>query len=277
MEPFVLKMADQVDYFTLPTWGVLNNSLVVGFSTRSSGYSSGVYTSLNLALHVGDNEQDVIANRKKLTEIIGFSYDAWTCAEQVHGNNIEIITADKRGRGRFTLEDAIPNVDGIVTNLPDILLTSFYADCVPLYFFDPVKKVVGLAHAGWKGTVLKIGEKMIETMCNSFGSNPEEIKIAIGPSIGQCCYEVDDQVIKPLNSTLNFIPEEAIISKGNMHYDLDLKKINQQIIKKAGILPENIEISSLCTSCNQNIFYSFRKEHGKTGRMASWIGLRKDE
>lgn len=277
MEPFILKKINQLDYFTLPTWEAINNSLVVGFSTRSSGYSSGVYSSLNLALHVGDKEQDVIANRKKLTEIIGFSYDAWTCAEQVHGNDIEIITAEKRGRGRFTLEDAIPNVDGILTNNPDILLTSFYADCVPLYFFDPVKKVIGLAHAGWKGTVLKIGEKMIETMNHSFGSNLDDIKVAIGPSIGQCCYEVNDQVIAPLNSAINFIPEEAIIYKENVHYDLDLKKINEQIIKKAGILPKNIEISSLCTSCNPDIFYSYRKEHGKTGRMASWIGLRKDE
>jgi len=277
VEPFVLKKNDQIDYFTLPTWEEINNSLVVGFSTRVSGYSSGAYSSFNLALHVGDNEQDVVANRKKLTEAIGFSYDAWTCAEQVHGNNIEIITADKRGRGRYNLQDAIPNVDGIVTNLPDILLTSFYADCVPLYFFDPVKKVVGLAHAGWKGTVLKIGEKMIETMSQSFGSNPKDIKAAIGPSIGQCCYEVNDQVITPLSSAINYIPNEAVINKENLHYDLDLKKINEQIIKKAGILPKNIEISSLCTSCNPDIFYSFRKEHGKTGRMASWIGLRKDE
>lgn len=277
METFVLKKTDQIDYLTLPTWEAINNSLVVGFSTRSSGYSNGVYSSFNLALHVGDNEQNVIANRKKLTETIGFEYDAWTCAEQVHGNNIEIITADKRGRGRYTLQDVIPNVDGIVTNLPDILLTSFYADCVPLYFFDPARKVIGLAHAGWKGTVLKIGEKMIETMIHNFGSKPEDIKVAIGSSIGRCCYEVNDQVITPLNASINFIPEEAIINKGNMHYDLDLKKINEQIIKKAGILTKNIEISSLCTSCNSDIFYSFRKEHGKTGRTASWIGLRKDE
>lgn len=276
MEPF--KFIDEpIPHFTLPAWTQILSKLSLGFSTRIGGESKGYYDSLNLALHINDDERVVIANRQKLASVIGFNYDAWTSAEQVHGNRVEIVTIEERGKGRYNLDDAIKNADGIVTNSPDILLTSFYADCVPLYFFDPVNKVIGLAHAGWKGTVLKIGEQMINTMKKNFNSNINDIKTAIGPSIDQCCYEVNDQVIRPLKESITNIPEIAIIDKKNGHYDLDLKKINQQIFLDAGILPENIEISSLCTSCEEKMFFSHRRDKGHTGRMISWIGLRKDE
>jgi len=276
MEPFLLKTGE-LSYFSIPSWEKISPSLSVGFSIREGGTSTGNFNSFNLALHVRDSDENVIENRKKLAAAINFPFSAWTTAEQVHGNNVEIITLAERGRGRNRLEDSISNTDGILTNVPDILLTSYYADCVPLYFFDPVKKIIGLAHAGWKGTVLKIGEKMVSEMIKNFNSRPEDIKVVIGPSIGQCCYEVNKQVINPLKAELTCIPDEAILVKGNEHFNLDLKKINNQIMIKAGILPQNIEISSLCTGCNTDLFFSHRMENGITGRMASWIGMRKDE
>lgn len=276
MEPFILQR-QPIPYFTIPSWTDSIPSLSVGFTSRVGGRSTGEYHSMNMALHVNDKEEDVIYNRKLLASLIGFPYDAWTNAEQVHGNRIEVVNLSHKGKGRFKQDDAIKGTDGLVTDTPGILLTSFYADCVPLYFLDPEKKVIGLAHAGWKGTVLKIAEKMIETMKYSFGSDPEQIKVAIGSSIGQCCYEVNEEVIQPLKKTISMIPEGAIIDKQNGHYDLDLKKINREIVIYAGIKPQNIEISSWCTSCHTEWFYSHRKEKGKTGRMASWIGLRKDE
>ncbi|MFT9488213.1 MAG: peptidoglycan editing factor PgeF [Tepidibacillus sp.] len=276
MEAFV-QVDKPIPYLVIKKWEQENPNLSVGFSTRQGGQSKGNYRSMNLALHVGDDPTDVVANHQILARALGFSFDAWTSAEQVHGNNIKVVTLAERGKGRRIREDAIQDTDGLVTNIPDIVLTVYFADCVPIYFYDPIKQIIGLAHSGWKGTVLKIAEKMIQTFVDSFQSNVNDIQVAIGPAIGQCCYEVNDQVINPMQSSLQFIPPEMVIDKKNGHFDLDLKKINKEILLEAGILPENIEISSWCTNCNVDLFFSHRKEQGKTGRMAAWIGLRKDE
>jgi len=276
MEGFSLKNSP-FEHLTIPKWKELMPTVSVGFSTRNGGLSIEHFNSMNLALHVHDEIETVVSNRKKLTSAIGFPFEAWTSAEQVHGNNIEIVTLDMRGKGRMEQLDNIKDADGIVTNLPDILLTSFYADCVPLFFLDPVKGVIGLAHAGWRGTVLHIAEKMIDSMKYSFHSNVDDIRVAIGPSIGPCCYEVNSQVIDPLIQSMSFIPSEAIFDKRDGHFDLDLKKTNEQILKNAGILSKHIEVSTYCTSCHSELFFSHRRDNGKTGRMASWIGIRKDE
>ncbi len=276
LEPLVKKEAPFI-YFHIPAWEKLDQNLKVGFSSRHGGTSAYPFQTMNLALHVGDNQETVIDNRKTLSHELGFSFDAWTAADQVHGNHIAIVNMEDKGKGSKDLQTAIQAADGMVTNEKGILLTSYYADCTPLLFFDPVKKVIGLAHAGWKGTVLKIGAKMIETMVKEFGSNVNNILVTIGPAIDQCCYEVNDQVINPLKKSLSFIPLEMIVDKKNGHFDLNLKKANEQILIEAGILPNNIEISSYCTSCDNDLFFSYRREKGSTGRMASWIGFRKDE
>ncbi len=276
METLIL-VDKQITYFTIPSWTKINSNLCVGFSTRNGGYSRNEFSSMNLALHVDDVSQDVIANRKLLSSALNFTFNAWTCAEQVHYNNIKVVSESERGRGRLDQGNAIPCTDGLVTNVSNILLTSFYADCVPLYFFDPIKKVVGLAHAGWKGTMLKIGEKMIDKMLTVYNSNINDIRVVIGPSIGICCYEVDNNVVEPLLSSIGSVPKEVVKDNGDGHYNINLKKINAIIIEKAGIQSKNIEVSSLCTSCNIDLFYSHRKEKGKTGRMASWIGFREVE
>ncbi len=227
MGPFQLK-EQPIPHLVIESWQNLLPRLSVGFSSRNSGVSHGDYKTLNLALHVGDDPNDVITNRKILSNALGFSFDSWTSGEQVHSNHIEIIRKDRRGKGRFSREDAIQDTDGIVTDEEDILLTSFYADCVPLFFLDPVKKVIGLAHAGWKGTQFKIGQEMVSTMISTFGSKPENIHVAIGPSIGQCCYEVDNLVVQPIQSTFSMITEEMIWDKKNGHYDIDLKKLTKK-------------------------------------------------
>ena len=275
MEPFVLKK-EPFTHLSISSWESLLPSLSVGFSTKEGGVSENEFSSLNLALHVNDEIEHVIENRQRLAKALNFPFDAWTSAEQVHGNRIVIVEENERGKGRLARVDAIQDTDGIVTNKTDVLLTSFYADCVPLYFLDPVNKVIGLAHAGWKGTVLKISEKMIETFVHKFNSRVENIKVAIGPAIDQCCYEVDDKVISQIRDSIKEVPEDSVLAKGNGHYDLDLKKINKQILLNAGILAKNIEFSLWCTSCSVELFYSHRRDKGKTGRMASWIGFRKE-
>ena len=276
MEPFQLKN-QPFPHFVIESWEKLVPGLRVGFSTKHGGVSQSHHADMNLALHVGDRSEDVVANRKILAEAIGFPFEAWTSGEQVHGNHIETVTMNERGKGKEDRVDAIQDTDGLLTNESDILLTSFYADCVPLYFLDPIKKVIGLAHAGWQGTQLKIAGKMVEKMIKLYSSNVEEIRVVIGPSIGQCCYEVDHRVVQPMHNTISVITEDMIFDKKNGHYDLDLKKINQEILKQAGILPNHIETTTYCTSCESQTFFSHRRDHGRTGRMASWIGLRKGE
>lgn len=275
MEPFVL-VNDETPYFTISSWEDLVPNLSVGFSTKIGGTSVDKYKSMNLALHVNDSEESVVNNRKILSKKIDFSFDAWTCAEQVHCCNIEVVNNSNRGRGRLEQKDAISRTDGLVTDLSDILLTSYYADCVPLYFIDPKQKVIGLAHAGWKGTLFSIGSKMIELYVSNFDSKREDIRVAIGPSIGQCCYEVNSEIIDRFTETLGTLPVDSVINKKQGSYNIDLKSINYQIIKSAGITPENIELSSWCTSCNSDLFFSYRRDKGITGRMASWIGFKEE-
>ncbi len=287
MEPFVLRQAEgKPALFYLERWmdQFHAHGLSVGFTSRCGGVSTAPYNELNCALHVGDDSRLVIENRRRVAEAVGFDFSSWTCAEQVHGNRIAIITDRDKGRGRLERDTAVPAADGLVTQEEDIMLVSFYADCVPLYFFDPGQRVVALAHAGWKGTVLEIANAVVRTLIEKFGTNPDHLLAAIGPSIGGCCYEVDEQVADKvlelhrrgrLQSPQEEPLPEGLKERGNGRFLLDLKEINRQIMIKAGINPKHIEISSWCTSCHPQWFFSHRKENGRTGRMASWIGIMK--
>ncbi|QOS80227.1 peptidoglycan editing factor PgeF [Paenibacillus sp. JNUCC31] len=264
-------------------WKQRFEHMKAGFTTRQGGVGSTPYASLNCAYHVGDDPEDVLKNRKLVAEKLGFSLESWTCGEQVHGKHVAVITTEDRGRGLLDRQSALQDTDGLVTNVPGVLLTSFYADCVPLYFYDPVRQAVGLAHAGWKGTVAGIAESMVETLEREYGSRRQDIHAAIGPSIGDCCYEVDEAVMKHVRVWLDQSPgndeyrnsasNQVYQSAGNGKTMLNLKECNRHIMMKAGILPDHIECTTWCTSCNPELFFSYRKENGITGRMASWIGL----
>lgn len=277
MEPFTLaenKLG--AGMFSITPWTVDHPRLIAGFSSRKGGVSSEPF-GLNCALHVDDKLEDVLENRKRLTDALAVPFESWTCAEQVHGHSIAIITEENRGRGRHSREEAIPASDGLVTNVPDVLLTAFFADCVPLYFYDDEHQVVGLAHAGWRGTADAIAARMVEVLKDQFHINPAELRAAIGPSIGQCCYEVDRKVIDAIRPQLDCDGmNSAWIERENDKYLLDLRESNRQILIKAGIMPYHIEITDWCTSCQNDLFFSHRKERGRTGRMTAWIGLRRD-
>ncbi|PAD80385.1 peptidoglycan editing factor PgeF [Paenibacillus campinasensis] len=282
MEPFVGMARSGPNLLALEEWEKLGASsgLTAGFTGREGGVSSSPYHSLNLAFHVGDEPEDIKQNRSRVAEAVGFTLADWTCGEQVHGSRVAVVRADDRGKGSLDRESAFQNTDGLVTQVPGVLLTSFYADCVPLYFWDPIEEAVGLAHAGWKGTVAEIARHMVQTMAETYGSKPEAIRAAIGPSIGVCCYEVDERVMSRvrelgLERSGNAGDSGMYIDKGNGKYMLNLKEINRHIMIKAGILPEHIECTTWCTSCSHDFFFSYRKDGGTTGRMASWIGLRK--
>jgi len=266
------------DLLFINTWMSKWNGLVAGFTTRLGGFSEEPFLSNNMGLHVDDNEQHVIRNRQQLCQHLSFPFESFTCAQQVHSNKVQVVTYKERGRGRLSAQDAIQDTDGIITNESNILLTSFYADCVPLLFVDPIKKVVALAHAGWKGTVEAIAKQTIDLMQAQYQCEAQSIYAAIGPSIGQCCYEVDKRVIDAVHVLWDkeqlpkHLLETCIRPINELKALINLKEINRQIMIKAGILSSNIEISKLCTGCSTDLFFSHRIEGGKTGRMASFIG-----
>ncbi|MDI4646546.1 peptidoglycan editing factor PgeF [Cohnella hashimotonis] len=248
--------------------------LTAGFSARLGGSSLPPRDGLNTALHVDDDEQTVIANRRAIAEALGWPFEAWTCAEQVHGSRVVRVTDAERGLGKLSRKSAIQDADALITDEPDILLVMYFADCVPLYFYDPVHGALGLAHAGWKGTVADVAAETIRAMRDAFGTQPSDLHAAIGPSIGACCYEVDDIV---MNRVRGIVPDDERFhvpsSEGKSR--LNLKEINKHLMIKAGILPSRIEMSGWCTSCSTDLFFSHRKERGQTGRMMSWLGKKK--
>lgn len=273
MEPFVAKReASGVETFRLAAWENEYAGLSAGFSSRIGGVSRGAFDSLNCALHVADDPQAVLENRRRLAAAAGFPFDAWTCAEQVHGNSVTVVTKRERGMGREAQHSAIPNTDALITEEVGVMLVSFYADCVPLFFYDPVRRVAGLAHAGWKGTAKHIAQRTVEAMHSKLNCDPADILAVIGPAIGACCYEVDETVIRAMRQA---DIAEGWTAKENGKYMLNLKVINEQILRKAGILPTHIEITNLCTSCQSESFFSHRRDQGRSGRMASWIGMMK--
>ena len=165
--------------------------------------------------------------------------------------------------------------DGMVTNVPGICLVTFYADCAPLYLVDPVRKVIGLSHSGWRGTVGKIVKVTVETMTREFGSDPKDILAAVGPSICQDCYEVSEEVIGLFRE--NFVEElwpKLFYGKENGHYQLNLWEANRSIFEEAGILPEHITVTDVCTACNPELLFSHRASGGKRGNLAGFLGLR---
>ncbi|GFN30411.1 peptidoglycan editing factor PgeF [Paenibacillus xylaniclasticus] len=290
MEPFVWDQAQRsgASLLMLDSWTGRYAGLTAGFTTRLGGVSGKPWASLNMGLHVGDKNEAVVENRRLLTEAIGWPFESFTCAEQVHSDHVQVVKAEDAGRGRDSRQTAFQHTDALVTNVPGVLLASFYADCVPLYFYDPENNAVGLAHAGWKGTAAEIAIRTVETMREHYGTDPAKLYGAIGPAIGVCCYEVDGAVIGRMEelcrsfsyNTATFDSSAAAIErmvqhKGGGKAMLDLKEINRHIMIKAGILPIHIELTNWCTSCSNDLLYSHRAEHGATGRMASWIGIEK--
>lgn len=257
----------------LRSWEQYCPGLVAGFTLRSGGHSTAPYHSLNLGLHVGDSPERVRLNREQLCRTLGFPFAAWTCAEQVHGTAVRQVTWETRGAGREQLATALKAVDGLHTNEAGILLTSFYADCVPLYFLDPQRGVIALAHAGWRGTVGRIAAVMLQALVDNYGCAPDSIWVAIGPAIGGCCYEVDERVMDEVRR-LPCHWERCVQPVSAGRWKLDLAALNQLILAAVGVPASRITRSSYCTACHPELFFSHRRDAGRTGRMASFIGWR---
>lgn len=240
-----------------------------GFSTRYGGVSTAPYESLNLGLKTGDQREQVLANIKRFAEAMGVDWQQVVFSDQVHESTVKVVTHQDGGKGVMIPWDC--GVDALITDQKGIPLMTYYADCVPLFFLDPQRKVVGLAHAGWPGTALKIGKATVAQMMETYGCNPAEIKVAIGPSIGPCCFEVGEEVIEKFNKNFTEL-DSFVIAKGEGKYLLDLWKANILALEEIGVLRRNIEVSELCTCCRSDLFFSYRRDQ-ETGRMAAMIQL----
>jgi len=275
LDIFRAKHSEEVLF--LERWHLLMPQLTVGFTTKKGGFSKKEFAAFNLGLHVDDDQNDVRLNRQKLSAILEIPTENWICCEQTHGNEIAKVQRNDAGKGAWDYSTAVQRVDGLYTNESNILLALCYADCVPVYFAAPKQHLIGLAHAGWKGSVKNIAAEMIHIWKDKEGVHPDEIYAAIGPSIGKCCYIVDDQVVARVNELLG---KEACnvydeVSRGQ--YSLNLKELNRLSLLKAGVPRENIIVSQFCTSCEKDLFFSHRRDKGKTGRMMSFIGWKEEE
>ncbi|NMB24310.1 MAG: peptidoglycan editing factor PgeF [Firmicutes bacterium] len=244
--------------------------IVLAFSTRLGGVSQGPFDSLNLGMHVGDEALAVQENRRRFSRALGITASDWVVGEQVHSNKVISVTDHHRGRGALAKDTAIWGVDGLVTATPGLWLVCFYADCVPMVFWDEKVRVVGIAHGGWRGTLQNVGGEAVKSMVKSFACSPRNIHAIIGPAIGSCCYYVGEDVAEEFRGRFPV----GVIGWMDNGITLDLKEANRQQLVASGLIDSQIYVSDLCTACNQELFFSYRRDKSPTGRMVACVGLR---
>ncbi|MBF8982229.1 peptidoglycan editing factor PgeF [Lutibacter sp. B2] len=266
----IQKGENGVVYYSIPTFDK-TNLVKTCFTTKIGGVSKGNYSSLNLGIKTDDKKENIIDNFKNVCEATNISIQNLVLSDQVHKDNIRILTKEDRGKGVLYDSDIL-EVDGFITNEKNVALVNVYADCVSIFLLDRKQKVISLVHSGWKGTVKKIVSKALVMMKEHFGTNPKDCLAAIGPSIGPCCYEVDGKVIDQFKETFEDISDFTLL-KDDGKYMLDLWKVNKMILVENGILESNISMSNICTMCNSEKLFSYRKDKGTTGRMVGIIQL----
>ena len=268
-----IKENKGVTWLTYPAFEQFAD-IVHGFSTRLGGVSEGIYASMNLSFTRGDKDAAVYENYRRFAAALGFSERDIVTSDQTHTANVRIITEEDRGNG-ITKPRPYTDVDGMITNVRGLVLATFYADCVPLYFVDSVHHAIGLSHSGWRGTVAKIGAVTIRKMQETYGTDPADVYAAIGPSICQECYEVSEDVI--LEFQKSFAPEhweKLFYKKENGKYQLNLWEANKIIFTEAGITEKHISMPGICTCCNPESLFSHRASHGKRGNLGAFLGLK---
>lgn len=247
--------------------------VVHGFSTRMGGVSKGYLGSMNLSFHRGDDPEAVMENHRRFADAVGYDHRKLVFSDQVHKTDIYKVTEKDAGKG-ITRESDIREIDGLMTNVPGIPLMTFYADCVPVFFYDPVKKVVAMNHSGWKGTVAKISRCMISRLKEEYGTNASDLICAVGPSICKDCYEVSQDVAEQFMSAYTKAQAaEIVFEKGDGKYLLDLHRANYYNLVDSGVLPENIDVTNICTCCNSELLFSHRASHGLRGNLGAVIML----
>lgn len=256
------------------TYNVLNDIPFIrhAFSTRLGGVSKGVCESMNLAFGRGDNRDTVLNNYRLMCESAGFEYESLCGSVQIHEAKVKKVTKDDRGHGILT-ERKWQSADALITNDKDVTLVTYYADCTPIFFIDKKTHAIGLAHAGWRGTVDKIAVNVVKEMASEFSTNPEDLICAIGPVIGKCCYEIDESCASYFKALTEIDTASVLSAKENGKYMADLALTNKLLLMSKGVKEENIIISDLCTRCNADLLWSHRATGGKRGTMAAFMKI----
>ena len=262
---------DGVVYLTFPKLAAAG--VRHGFSTRMGGVSEGHLASMNLSFTRGDDPENVRENFRRIADAIGFRAEDLVFSAQVHETKLRKVTAENRGEG--IVRETVPGVDGLATNEPGVPLYTSYADCVPLLFFDPEKQVIAMAHSGWRGTAGRMGAHMVRAMEKAFGSRPQDLYAAIGPSICQECYEVSEDVAEVFQEEFSqYRKDRNLLYPGReKKYQLNLWRANEIILRESGIPKEHISFSGICTCCNPDFLFSHRASHGKRGNLSAFLGL----
>ena len=258
--------------------------IIHGFSTRLGGVSTGMFSSMNLGSGSSpykDDPANIKENFIRIAGAIGLDPDSLVISDQVHKTDIRLVTDKDKGKG-YSIPRDYKEIDGLICNTPGVTLVTKYADCVPLYFVDPIKRAIGLSHAGWRGTVGKIGRKTVEEMSKAFDSDPKDIIAVIGPSVCMDCYEVGADLAYEFRNV--FALNEDNILHSDKHApllvendrgkcQLNLWEANRRVLSEAGLRAENIHLSGVCTSCNSELLFSHRKTQGKRGSLAAFLAL----
>ena len=289
-----LRQKNGISYLTFPKLDDCKNIRHL-FTTREGGVSTGQFRSMNFSVSLGDARENVLENYRRIAELLQCDVEDITGTVQTHTTNIRRVEESDRGKVACIPPD-YGDVDGLVTNVPGIALAAFTADCVPIFFVDPVKNAIGLAHSGWRGTVANMAGKMVRRMEEEFGTKKEDLICAIGPSICRDCYEVDEAVAKPFREMLGDINVElqaiekasdypvlsqngkyrAVLEEGRAEgkYQLDLWLANLILLVRAGVLPEKIDVTDLCTADNKEVLFSHRASMGKRGNLGAFLMLK---
>lgn len=277
--------APYIEYTDIEKTGIVHN----GFSTRIGGVSSGIFATMNFSVRMGDTPENVRRNFDMFLSENGFKNPVMS--SQTHTTNIRRVKYEDIGKGIYTDSD-FDNIDGLITDEPEITLVTSYADCVPLYFVDMKNKAIGLSHSGWRGTVKRMGEKTLIAMQEAFGTKPDDVMAAIGPSICASCYEVSEDVagdfvkefgceVRKYNEKTNLskiIPQDMTVilyKKPDNKYMLNLWAANYEVLRNAGIPKSQISIPDICTCCNEKILFSHRATNGKRGNLCAFLMLKK--
>jgi len=239
------------------------------FSTRIGGVSEGQFSSMNFRVK-GDSIDNVLENYRRICEAGSFSFDTLTLSAQEHGINIKAITQDDIGKGIHKERD-YDNIDGLMTAVKGVTLSTFHADCAAVFLADSKNRAISLVHAGWRGTVDKIVQAAIGEMQKTYGTKPEDIVAGVGASICEACFEVDAPVYELFHE---FAEYRRASEQKEGKYFIDLKSVNKKILLESSVLDENIEVSHLCTMCDDTLFYSHRRDGDNRGSMAAFMEIK---
>ena len=287
-QPVLKQMegSNQVPYLVFP---LLEETGIIrqGFSTRLGGVSTGIPASMNLSDKQFDTKENVHENYRRMAAAIGIVPNRMVLSRQTHTTNVRVVTEADCGKG---VEREYNDVAGLITNVPGIPLVTHFADCVPLYFVDPVHKAIGLSHSGWRGTVGRIGRETLRKMHEEYGTEAKDVYCAIGPSICQSCYEISEDVAEHFKALTETLAEEGLRIHGNApvwtdiledkkngKYQLDLWETNRRILLNEGVPEDHIQVTDLCTCCNCILLHSHRATQGKRGTLAAFLCLKYPE